>query len=139
MRLLGKHACDLQLPDEGVEVHPAAVGDIGAGGEEPERREPERGDRAELDDVPGRLADGEPGWVRLEFVGGTRRCLDTADELGRDAEEVLGGRLVQPRAPHEARQHELCGLVHPPADEREDRPQGALGERREEGETAGHR
>ncbi len=56
------------------------------------------------------------------------RCLDAADELDRDAEEVLGGRLVQSRAANEARQHELGGLVHAAADEREDGAHGALGE-----------
>ena len=139
VRLLGEHARDLQLPHEGVEVHAAAVGDVGAGGEEPERREAERGDRAELDDVAGRLADGEARRVRLVLVGGAGRRLDAADELDRDAQEVLGGRLVEPRAADEARQHELGGLVHAAADEREDGAHGALGERDEEGETAGHR
>ena len=139
VRLLGQHACDLQLPHEGVEVHAAAVGDVGAGGEEPERREAEGGDRAELDDVAGRLADGETRRVRLVLVGSARRRLDAADELDRDAQEVLGGRLVEARAADEARQHELGGLVDAAADEREDRAHGALGERDEEGETAGHR
>ena len=139
VRLLGQHACDLQLPHEGVEVHAAAVGDVGSGGEEPERREPECGDRAELDDVAGRLADGEARRIRLVFVGGTGRGLDAADQLDRDAEQVLGGRLVEPRPADEARQNELGGLVHAAADEREDRAHGALGKRGEEGETAGHR
>ena len=139
VRLLGEHARHLQLPHEGVEVDAAAVGDVGAGGEEPERREAERCDRAELDDVAGRLANGEARCVRLVLVRSTGRRLDTADELDRDAQEVLGGRLVEPRASNEARQHELCGLVHAAADEREHGAHGALRERGEEGETAGHR
>ena len=137
--LLGQHACDLQLLHEGVEVHAAAVSDVGSGGEEPERREAEGGDRAELDDVAGRLADGEARRVRLVLVGRAGSGLDAADQLDRDAQEVLGGRLVESRPADETRQDQLGGLVDAAADEREDGADGALGKRREEGETAGHR
>ena len=102
--------------------------DIGAGGEEPERREAERGDRAELDDVAGRLAHRETRRVRLVLVCRSGRRLDAADQLDRDAQEVLGGRLVQSRPAHEAGQNELGGLVDAAADEREDGAHGALGE-----------
>ena len=68
-----------------------------------------------------------------------RRCLDAADDLDRDAQEVLRRRLVEARAADEARQHDLGGLVDAASDEREDRPHRALGERQKEGETAGHR
>ena len=85
----------LELVDEGVEVDARAAGDVGRGGEDPERREAEREDRSELDDVAGALADGELPRRPLELAGDLLgRPLDAADELDRDPEEVLRGRLV---------------------------------------------
>ena len=114
------------------------MGDVGSGGEQPERREVEGGDRGELDGIPCGLAYGEALCVRLVLTGRARRYLDPADELDRDAQEVLRGRLVQPRAAHETRQHELGRLVDAAAGEREDRANRALRQRQEECDAAGH-
>ena len=54
-----QHTGRLQLADEGVEVDARAVRDVRCRGEEPKRREAEREDRPELDDVPARLAHRE--------------------------------------------------------------------------------
>ena len=117
-----EHAGALQLVDERIEVDARAVRDVRGRGEEPERREPEREDRAELDDVPRALADGELPGRGLELACDLSfRALDAADELDGDPQEVLRGRLVQPRAADEPWQHELRRLV--------DRPSGSRGER----------
>jgi len=115
------------------------VGDVGPGSEQPERREAEGGDRAQLDRIARRLAYGESGRIGLVLVSGPRRCLDPADELDRDAQKVPGGRLVEPRAADEARQHELGGLVDTAAGEREQGSDRALRQRYQEGEAGGHR
>ena len=61
-----------------------------------------------------------------------RLPLDAPDQLDRDPEHVLGGRLVQPRAPSEPRQHDLGRLVHGAAEPGDERPHGtAPGARRE--------
>ena len=106
-------------------------------GEQPERREAERHDRAQLDRVAGALAHGEaPRRQRLRLHG--RRALDAADELDRDPQRVLRRRLVQARAAHEARQHELRRLVQRAADERDERAHEPLGERDEERGARAH-
>ena len=56
LALLGEHAGPLELVDERGEIDPGAVRHVRGRGEQPERREAERGDRAELDDVSGRFA-----------------------------------------------------------------------------------
>ena len=60
LRLPGNDARSLELADERVEIDAGAARDVGGAGEEPQRREPEREDRPELDDVAADLADGEP-------------------------------------------------------------------------------
>jgi len=72
------------------------MGHVGGGGQDPERREAERGDRAELDRVPDALPHREPAGVRLELGFRRDAGLDAADELDRHAQEVLRRRLVQP-------------------------------------------
>ena len=101
-------------------------------GEQPERREAEREDRAELDDVSAGLAHGEL-LRRLLVLVCDRSCspLDAADELDGDAEEVLRGRLVEPRLPDEPREDELGGLVDRPAERGGDGAKDPLGDRDE--------
>jgi hypothetical protein len=70
---------------------------VGRSGEEPERREAEREDRAELEDVSARLADSELLRRALELVDNpVALALDTPDELHGDAQEVPGSRFVEP-------------------------------------------
>ena len=76
LRLSREDAGRLELADERVEVDASPVRDVRCGGEEPERREPEREDRPELDDVAAGLADGELLRRGLDLVG---------DGLGRHA------------------------------------------------------
>ena len=64
--------------------------------------------------------------------------LDAPDQLDRDPEQVLGGRLVQPRAPREPRQHDLGRLVHRAAEPGDERPQRPLRKRDEKGPVARH-
>ena len=59
LRLPGNDACSLELTDERVEIDAGTARDVGGAGEEPQRREPEREDRPQLDDVAADLADGE--------------------------------------------------------------------------------
>ena len=59
LRLPGNDARSLELADERIEIDAGAARDVGGAGEEPQRREPEREDRPELDDVAADLADGE--------------------------------------------------------------------------------
>ena len=77
--------------------------------------------------------------IRLVLVRGAGRGLDAPDDLDRDPQQVLRGRLVQAGAPDEARQQDLGGLVDAASDECEDRPDGALWKREQEGNAAGHR
>ena len=88
--------------------------------------------------LPGGLARRELADARLELVR-RRRAIDPADELDRHPEEILRGRLVQPRPAHEARQQQLCRLVDDPADGGRQRSHEPLGQRGEEGETGAHR
>jgi hypothetical protein len=125
----------LELADEGIQVDARAVRDVGRGGEEPERREAEGGDGAELDRVAERLAHREPAGRRLDFACG-RRPLDATDELDRDPEQVLRGRLVQARAPDEARQDEVGRLGDGASSGGRDRPEDALGKREDVRERA---
>src|SRR6185436_18222196 len=67
-----------------------------------------------------------------------RRPLDVADELDRDPEQVLRGRLVEAGAPGEARQHHLRRLVHDAAGDRGERTDEALGHGGEKGAGAPH-
>ena len=139
LRLAREHARVLQLDDERVEIDARAARDVGGRGEEPERREPEREDRAELDDVPGALAHEELLRRGLDLARDlVLRPLDAADELDGDAEEVLRGRLVQPRATHESRQEQLGGLVDRPARSCAERAKQALRERDDEPGGAVH-
>ena len=132
---VGEHAGTLQLRDERLEVDARAVRDVRRRGEQPERREAEGGDRAELDDVAGRLALQQLARVRLAC-----RCLplDASDQLDRDPEQVLGRRLVEPRAACEPRQHDLGRLVHRAAERGDERPQRPFRQRDEERPVARH-
>ena len=134
-RALGQDALADELADERVEVGARAARDVGRGGEDPERREAEGRDRAELDHVAGALADGEATGIRLVLVRDGRLRRDAAHELDRDPEQVLRRRLVEPRAPDDARQGELERLVERPADRRRDRAHGALGQAEQEGDA----
>jgi stress-induced morphogen len=111
------------------------VRDVGRRSEQPERREAEGGDRAELDDVAGGFALQQVAWLGL-----AQRSLplDAADELDRDPEHVLGGRFVQPRTPREPGQHDLGGLVQRAAKCCDERPQRPLGNGHEKGAAACH-
>ncbi len=122
-----------ELGDVRVEVDARAVGHVGGGGQDPERREAERGDRAELDRVPDALPHREPAGVGLELGLGRDAGLDAADELDRHAQEVLRGRLVQPRLPDEPREGERERLVEDTAEQRGDRPDNAFGDGEQEG------
>ena len=125
-----EHARRLELADERIEVDARAVRDVGRGREEPERREAEGENRPQLDDVSARLAHGELLRRRLVLVGdGLGLALDSADELDRDAEEVLRRRLVEAGLPDESREDELGGLVDRPAERRRDRAEDPLGQR----------
>jgi hypothetical protein len=131
--------CLLQLVDEGVEVDARPAADVGRGGEDPERREAEREDRPELDDVSRPLPHGELLRGALDLARRRAlRTLDTAHELHGDAEQVLGRRLVQARAAHQPGEQELRGLVHGPADERGHRAHDPLGEGDEEARRSRH-
>ena len=65
--------------------------------------------------------------------------LDAADELDRDAEEVLRRRLVEAAAPDEPWQHQLGRLVHAAAGQCEERAHRTFREGDEEGDASGHR
>jgi hypothetical protein len=106
-----------------------AVRHVGRRGEDPERREAEGEDRAELDDVPGALRDRQ--LARPLRIRHSRR-----GALHQDAQEILGASLVEARATNEAGQEQLRRLVHGAAD---DRPGGAddpLGQRDDETKPA---
>jgi hypothetical protein len=107
---------------------------VGGGGEDPERREAEGRDRAELDDVAGALPHREPAGVGLELVRCLEPRLDASDELDRHPKQVLRRRLVEPRAANDARQGELERLVEGAAEQGADAADEALGKRSEEGE-----
>src|SRR5262245_49279648 len=96
--VLGDHARRLQLVLQRPEVDPRTVGDVGGGGEDPQRREAERENRAELDDVAGALADGELSGVRGGnlWVGPGRRALNGAEALDEDPQEIFRTYFVQP-------------------------------------------
>jgi stress-induced morphogen len=111
------------------------VRDVRGRSEQPERREAESGDRAELDDVAGRLALQQ--LVRLRLAG-ERLPLDASDQLDRDPEQVLGRRFVQPRAAREPRKHDLGCLVHRAAEPGDQRPQHPFHQRDEERPAARH-
>ena len=79
----------LELADEGVQVDARSPRDVGGPGEEPERREAEREDRAELEGVAAGLAHGELLRRLLELVDGlVGVALDAADQLDGDPQEV---------------------------------------------------
>ena len=107
-----EYAGRFQLGDECVEVDPRAARDVRRGSQEPQRRETERENRPQLDDVSARLPHGEP-LGRLLDLSRHRLglALDPADELDRDPQQVLRRGLVEARLPHEPREKELCGLV----------------------------
>jgi hypothetical protein len=133
------HSRLLQLVDECVQVHARAAGHVGRRGQDPERREPEREDGAELDDVAGALPHRELSRRALELTGDRGlRALDAADQLDGDPQQVLRRRLVQPRAPNEAGEEELRGLVHGAADERGGGAHDPLRERDEKARCAAH-
>ena len=93
----------LQLADEGVEVHACPVRHVRGRREQPERGEAEGENRAELDDVPARLANRELLRRLLELaLDQLPWTLDRSDQLDGDPEQVLGGRFVQPRLADEA-------------------------------------
>ena len=109
--------------------------DVRRGSEQPERREAEGRDRAELHRVAGSLSLEQ--LAGLELVA-WRLALDVADELDHDPQQVLRGRLVEPGAARESRQHDLRRLVHGPAEpgrECADRP---FRDGKEEGDEACH-
>jgi hypothetical protein len=94
----------LQLVDERVEVDTRPAGDVGGGGQDPERREAEGEDRAELDDVARALPYRKLLRRALDLAGRLAPgALDVADELDGDAQQILRRRLVQSRAAHEPR------------------------------------
>ncbi len=125
---LREHARRLQLGHERVEVDARPPRHVGGAGEEPERREPEREDGAELDDVSARLSDCEPLRRRLVLVDHLGvRALDAAHQLDGDPQQVLRRRLVEPRRAHEAGQHELGRLVNRPSEGRGDGAEDSLG------------
>ena len=66
--LLCEHAGRFQLAHERVEVHASPSRDVGGGSEQPQRREPEREDRSQLDHVPTGLAHCELLRGLLELV-----------------------------------------------------------------------
>ena len=133
LRPLGQHALAGELADERVEVGARAAGHVRRRREHPERGEPERGDGAQLDDVPGALPDGEPSGIGLVLVLRRRARLDSADQLDRHAQQVLRGRLVQPRRAHDPRKRELERLVERPAEHGGDRTDDPFGQREQEG------
>src|SRR5207342_1292074 len=127
----------LELVHEHIEVRTRPVRDVSRGGEQPERREAEREDRAELDDVAAGLSDSELLRRRLELADDSPcRALDAADELPRDPEEVLGRRLVEPRPADEPGEDELGRLVDRAASRGSDRAKETLGDGDEEPERA---
>ena len=69
--ILREDAGRLQLEDECVEVDARSARDVRRRGEEPKRREAEREDRAELDDVSARLPYGELPGRLLDLVRDT--------------------------------------------------------------------
>ena len=86
----------LELGDERVEVDASPARHVGGAGEQPERGEPEGEDRAEFEDVPARLAHGEPFRGALELLDDlVVRAFYASDQLDGDAEEVARRRLVQ--------------------------------------------
>jgi hypothetical protein len=110
------------------------VGKVAGRGQEPERREPERGDGAELDDVACSFAHGQ---LPNACAGlGGRGAFHTADQLDRHSEQVLRARLVEARATDESWKQDLRRLVYEAARERGERADDALRERDEE--TATH-
>ena len=133
--VLGEHALRDELADEGVEVDAGAAARVGRGREHPERREAERRDRAELDDVARALPHREPARVGLDLVVDRGVRHDAADELDRDAEQVPRGGLVEARAADDARQGELERLVEGPAEGRGQCADEALRHAQQEGEA----
>jgi hypothetical protein len=67
VHFISQQACGLELLHQRVQVDAKAVGDVRSRREQPERREPERRDRADLDDVPRGLPLGKVAgaWLRL--------------------------------------------------------------------------
>ena len=83
--LLREHAGRFQLGDECVEVDPRAARDVRRRSEEPQRRETERENRAQLDDVSARLPHGEPLGRLLDLARHRLAlALDPTHELDRD-------------------------------------------------------
>ncbi len=137
--LAREDACHLELVNEHVEVDARPARNVRRACQQPERREAEREDRPELDDVACALPHRELLRRRLELPGDfLRRPLDAANELDRDPEQVPRRRLVQPRAPDEAWQYELRGLVQRSSDEGRDRPDETLRKGDEEARRASH-
>ena len=96
-RVVRQHSGRLELSDEGVEVDPGSARDVGRRCQEPERREAERKDRAELDDVAASLPNRQLPGGRLDLAGDLRgRSLHPTDELHGDPQQVLRGGLVEP-------------------------------------------
>ncbi len=110
--------------------------DVRDGGEDPERREPERGDRPELDHVARALSHRQASGVGLELVLHLDARVDSADQLDRDAEEVLRRRLVETRAAHDPGQGQLERLVEHAAERRGDYTHRSLWQGDEEGSAS---
>ena len=107
--------------------------DVGGRGEDPQRREAECRDRAELDGVPDALPHREAAGIGLELGLRRDRGLDAADQLDRHPQQVLGGRLVQPGLPDDPGQRERERLVDDAAEQGGDGADGTLGHREQEG------
>ena len=105
----GRGARRLQLVRQGAQINARPVREVRRRSEKPKRREPEGGDRAELDDVARAFPLRKPPTSGSGSAARARSTPPTSSIA--HAQEVLRGRLVEARAPHEARKRERERLL----------------------------
>lgn len=122
----GQRAPGFQLADQRLQIHPRPAGQIGGGGEQPQRRPANHQKAGGLE----RIADGfAHHQLAARHTIGRKHAFDAADKFDDHPQQPRHRGLVQVRLPHPGWQQQLGYFVDQPAAKRRTDAQGALGQR----------